>query len=288
MTGLGAILAWLYVSTIFAVPLILFEGRSIVAQCARVRADDGCAAQDWRVCARLASLEHACRIRCSLGLRSCGRARAFKRRARPSALVPAVAVLLACHAFLLAVLSFVAVAIHCLLIMRLYLVRGGKFTAERNAGTTRLTLWIDPLWRRVVRFKLAAVAAVPILIAAGGFVVAGKLKVDEPVFVVAHRGFARGVPENTLSAFRKAIEAGADMIELDVQETRDGVIVVLHDRDLMRLVRDPRAITDLTYAEARRIQLGGAPSVTGGEVDHIPTLSEAIALRAVRSSFRSS
>jgi glycerophosphoryl diester phosphodiesterase len=141
-----------------------------------------------------------------------------------------------------------------------------------------LTPWIDPLWRRVIRLKLAAVAAVPILIAAGGFVVAGKLKVDEPVFVVAHRGFARGVPENTLSAFRKAIDIGADMIELDVQETRDGVVVVLHDRDLMRLARDPRAIADLTYADARRIQLGSAIAATGGEVDHIATLSEAIAL----------
>jgi glycerophosphoryl diester phosphodiesterase len=141
-----------------------------------------------------------------------------------------------------------------------------------------LTLWIDPLWRRAVRLKIAALAAAPILITAGGFVVAAKLKVDDPIFVVAHRGFARGVPENSLSAFRKAIEIGADMIELDVQETRDGVIVVLHDRDLMRLARDPRAIADLTYAEARKIRLGGEPRTARDEGDHVPTLSEAIAL----------
>ncbi len=47
-----------------------------------------------------------------------------------------------------------------------------------------------------------------------------------------------------MSAFRKAIEIGADVIELDVQETADGVIVVIHDRDLMRLAGDPRPIAE--------------------------------------------
>ena len=50
-----------------------------------------------------------------------------------------------------------------------------------------------------------------------------------PIVVVAHRGYERLAPENTLSAFRKAIEIGADYAELDVQETADGVVVV-HSR----------------------------------------------------------
>ncbi|MGH8675564.1 MAG: glycerophosphodiester phosphodiesterase family protein, partial [Burkholderiales bacterium] len=45
---------------------------------------------------------------------------------------------------------------------------------------------------------------------------------------IAHRGASGTFPENTLSAFRAAIAAGADMCELDVQRTRDGTIVVIH------------------------------------------------------------
>ena len=46
----------------------------------------------------------------------------------------------------------------------------------------------------------------------------------------AHRGFSGKYPENTMLAFKKALEAGADGIELDVQMTKDGQVVVIHDR----------------------------------------------------------
>ncbi len=118
----------------------------------------------------------------------------------------------------------------------------------------------------------------PFVIPLWGFTVAGRLRVDEPIFVVAHRGYARGVPENSLSAFRKAIEAGADMIELDVQETADGEVVVLHDRDLMRMAGDRRAIADLTLAQVRQLKLGGRQLAPGALGDHVPTLAETIAL----------
>ncbi|TMB12920.1 MAG: glycerophosphodiester phosphodiesterase, partial [Deltaproteobacteria bacterium] len=52
--------------------------------------------------------------------------------------------------------------------------------------------------------------------------------------VIAHRGASGTSPENTLAAFRRAAELGADMIELDVQVTRDGAVVVIHDYTLER------------------------------------------------------
>ena len=51
---------------------------------------------------------------------------------------------------------------------------------------------------------------------------------------IAHRGASGTFPENTLSAFRAAIDAGADMCELDVQLTRDGAVVVIHDETVDR------------------------------------------------------
>src|SRR4029077_5001105 len=101
------------------------------------------------------------------------------------------------------------------------------------------------------------------------------LDVEKRIVVIAHRGYSRAAPENTLSAFRKAIEVGADVAELDVQETADGVVVVNHDRDLMRVAGDPRRIADITFAEARKLDLGSriGPECAG---ERIPTLAEAI------------
>ena len=54
-------------------------------------------------------------------------------------------------------------------------------------------------------------------------------------FLIAHRGNAADYPENTLAALRSAIELGLRHVEFDVQLTRDGVPVVLHDADLRRM-----------------------------------------------------
>ncbi len=73
----------------------------------------------------------------------------------------------------------------------------------------------------------------------------------------AHRGSHRAAVENTLAAFRLAIAERADGVELDVRATRDGEVVVFHDRDLARLAGDPRALAACARAELPPI--GGAP-----------------------------
>ncbi len=72
----------------------------------------------------------------------------------------------------------------------------------------------------------------------------------------AHRGSHRGPVENTLAAFERAIEEGADGVELDVRATRDGQVVVFHDADLSRLAGDPRLLADVAKGELPRV--GGA------------------------------
>ncbi len=87
----------------------------------------------------------------------------------------------------------------------------------------------------------------------------------------AHRGLhGEGAPENSLSAFRRAIERGCG-IELDVQLSRDGVPIVFHDETLSRACGDARRATDLTAAELADLRL------FGGE-EQIPTLAEVLAL----------
>lgn len=65
----------------------------------------------------------------------------------------------------------------------------------------------------------------------------------------AHRGFSGRYPENTMLAFKKAIESGADGIELDVQLTKDGEIVIIHDETIDRTTNGKGLVSDYTYEE---------------------------------------
>ncbi len=67
----------------------------------------------------------------------------------------------------------------------------------------------------------------------------------------AHRGFSGKYPENTMLAFEKAVEAGADGIELDVQLTKDGEIVIIHDETIDRTTDGKGFVADYTY-ESRK------------------------------------
>ena len=77
--------------------------------------------------------------------------------------------------------------------------------------------------------------------------------------LIAHRGLhdaKKGIPENSLTAFRKAVEAGYGM-EMDLQLTKDGKLVVFHDQSLMRMCGVKKNLTDLTYAELLQLRLLG-------------------------------
>jgi glycerophosphoryl diester phosphodiesterase len=100
---------------------------------------------------------------------------------------------------------------------------------------------------------------------------------------VAHRGASSYAPENTLASIRKGITLGADQIELDVQRTKDGKLVIIHDTSLARTTdveqvfpdRAPWKVIDFTYAEVRRLDAGSwkAPEYAD---ERVPTLGEAI------------
>ncbi|GAA1490601.1 glycerophosphodiester phosphodiesterase family protein [Brachybacterium sacelli] len=74
---------------------------------------------------------------------------------------------------------------------------------------------------------------------------------------IAHRGLALEAPENTLSAFQAAVDAGADLLETDTRATADGLALTVHDEDLQRIAGDPRRIDELTAAEAGAVRLAG-------------------------------
>ncbi|HZV12321.1 MAG TPA: glycerophosphodiester phosphodiesterase family protein [Candidatus Kapabacteria bacterium] len=76
------------------------------------------------------------------------------------------------------------------------------------------------------------------------------------IMVVAHRGDSGHAPENTLASFRRAIECGADMVELDIQRTRDDRLVVFHDATLRRTTNGRGYIARKTYAQLAELDAG--------------------------------
>ncbi len=104
-----------------------------------------------------------------------------------------------------------------------------------------------------------------------------SVRLEDDVQVMAHRGASGKAPENTMAAFREAIADGADWIELDVQETADGEVVVAHDSDFMKVSKNPLKIWDAKLENLASIDVGAwfAPRFSS---ERTPTLAEVLRL----------
>ncbi|WP_240775497.1 glycerophosphodiester phosphodiesterase family protein [Sphingobacterium psychroaquaticum] len=90
----------------------------------------------------------------------------------------------------------------------------------------------------------------------------------------AHRGAHRQYPENSLAAIEEAIALGATVVEVDVRATKDGVLVLMHDKTVDRTTTGKGKVSDLTFAELQKLRL--RQTANGAASDHkIPTLEEA-------------
>jgi glycerophosphoryl diester phosphodiesterase len=112
--------------------------------------------------------------------------------------------------------------------------------------------------------------------------------------VIAHRGAAAEAPENTLEAVARAIELGADLVEVDVHSTSDGVPVLIHDADLVRTHGVAKLVGDLELAELEKItaEHGTAlPTLSalfaryGGKVDFILEINEPVVRQIVSDGY---
>ena len=88
--------------------------------------------------------------------------------------------------------------------------------------------------------------------------------------VYAHRGYSGRYPENTMLSFQKAAETGCDGIELDVQLTRDGTVVVIHDEAVDRTTDGTGLVKDYTFEELRKLDAG---TIKGGRYGFCPVPS---------------
>ena len=91
--------------------------------------------------------------------------------------------------------------------------------------------------------------------------------------VAAHRGDSYNYYENTMTAFKRAIESGADMIETDVHLTRDGYLVLIHDDKVDRTTNGQGRVDEMTFEQIRGLNAGDTSSY-----EQIPTLEELLIL----------
>ena len=103
-----------------------------------------------------------------------------------------------------------------------------------------------------------------------------KLSIMDSWIRIAHRGASRIAPENTLAAFKKAIEIGVDAVELDLHGTVDGEIVVIHDTSLDRTTNMCGPIKQTTLETVKQAD-AGAWFNSAFEGEQVPTLAEALA-----------
>lgn len=171
--------------------------------------------------------------------------------------------------------TFLGIAYVSTVVTKLYHEDTALHAAARPPGIselpgrlrTGLASWLRP--KRLVPVLLVAAA----VSAAAGALLLERIPEPRPVAVTAHRAGPSPAPENTLSALERAVEAGADWSEVDVQLTRDGVPVLVHDADLLRVAGEPRRVSRVTYRELEGLVQGPDDGTPPGE-RRIATLGE--------------
>ena len=93
------------------------------------------------------------------------------------------------------------------------------------------------------------------------------MKLPKPA-VIGHRGARGHAPENTIFGFERALELGADALELDVRATRDGVIVVMHDATVDRTTDGSGRVEELSWDEIRGLDAGHSFMSAAGELPY--------------------
>lgn len=124
--------------------------------------------------------------------------------------------------------------------------------------------------RRPATLVTAAALVIAVGCGVAGWGTLQRLAAAPDTLVLAHRGFSEGGVENTLSGLDAADAAGADLVEMDVMQTRDGKFVAMHDAKLDRLAGRPEAVKDLTLAELTKVTVRDQR----GNEDTIPTFTD--------------
>jgi glycerophosphoryl diester phosphodiesterase len=275
VAALTALLVWTIARWALALPLLLFEGvRPRRALREGAERSVGNRALIALVLAGWALVSLALVAGSTWLVNTIGRTAAPYFAGSLATLIVFLAVLVILWTVFGVAVAVVNVSLVALLIVRLYLRSGVSNEMHLPVEAAPVFIAAGAL---STRGRLIA-AGVAFLAAAGVALTAFLVtRGNQPVHVIAHRGASAAAPENTLAAFRLAVAERADIVELDVQESLDGEVLVVHDSDLMKVGGSPMRIWEHTAAELRSVDVG---SHKGAQFmgERVPTLAEALAV----------
>ena len=271
----GANLLRLFISWVFCLPLLIFSGRAprqALADSSRAARGERVAIGTWLLAWLVGSLLLTAAVS---GLLTLAGMYLLPSSAESIKTLLVVLGLASLGGFLLYfAVTFAASSWLSLLIMKLFNERGlhGEVRAQPAADVAvQHPLLAD---RRVIGWGLLAGLLVAVLLA---WVMLARLQFETASEIMAHRGASAAAPENTIAAVQLAIDSGAQWVEIDVQETADGHVVVVHDSDLKKIGGSPLTVAGSTLEQLRQVDIGSrfAPEFAD---QRIPTLEEVLSL----------
>ena len=191
-------------------------------------------------------------------------------------LLAGVGILLVVSGFANLVIAVFATAMFPLLVGRLYrsFGRPGKLSPEIAAPGS---LGEKASWHLPGKAILVAGAATLLVSLVATWLATRGPDWEDHAQIIAHRGGAAVAPENTMAAFRSGIADGADWLELDVREDADGVVVIEHDRDFMRVAGASLEVFQATTADLADLDIGSFFSAEFSD-QRVPTLRDVLEL----------
>ena len=187
-------------------------------------------------------------------------------------------ILTALNVLIATAVTFVGTSVQAVLIVRLYRDACREESIELiPLGDGEPELGARTQWTIPRKTPLAVAAVVLVIAAATAYGLIEGQSFEDRVEITAHRGSSLDAPENTLAAIEQAIQDGATYVEFDVQITSDGVLVVAHDADLMRVGNRPMVISESKYEDLRDIDVGSSFDSKFAD-QRVPTLDEVIDL----------
>jgi glycerophosphoryl diester phosphodiesterase len=252
LTVLALVMVTLVVRWSYALPLLLFEGTS--AQAALRQSSQRSAGRRWQIVGWLVAWAVVTSLLSALACWLVAQAGQFfvpRVSGRWLLLMLTIGGLLTAWTAVNFIISVIGSTSLAALLLNLYR-RVGRAPDELTEKVRRPPSALRITARHIVAALIAAVA-VSAAVGAGAMV---GVRLDDDTQIIAHRAGAASAPENTVAACEQAIADGTNWIEIDVQETSDGEVVVVHDRDLMKLGGSPLNIWNSAAAELRAIDVG--------------------------------
>ncbi len=192
--------------------------------------------------------------------------------------------MLTLSSFLSYAFTLIIMPLNIIFLTKLYAVAKGEEYLKDDLKTHNLKIFkksenyiYDKFKSKKILFTTILVIAMVISFSSGMIINEGIIFTGRDVKIVAHRGIVDDETENTIQAVKASLEADIDVVEMDVQMTEDGEIILHHDRSLNRILGVEKNIDELTYREITGLEVENRENFHSDE-KIVATLGEALEL----------